>query len=92
MLIIDSQYDDAEYQKHVGWGHGCLDDVVTLALIANVKQLFLFHHDPNHDDEQITRMVHWARNLVAMHDDLLPVAAAREGAEIVLAPIVQPAS
>ncbi len=90
VLIIDSQYDDAEYQKHVGWGHGCLDDVVTLALIAGVKQLFLFHHDPNHSDEQITRMVNWARDLVTMHGDTLPVEAAREGVEIVLTPIVEP--
>ncbi len=86
VLIIDSQYDDTEYQQHVGWGHGCLDDVVTLALIAGVKKLFLFHHDPNHSDEQIFRMVNWARDLVAMHGDSLPIEAAREGVEIILKP------
>jgi phosphoribosyl 1,2-cyclic phosphodiesterase/DNA-binding NarL/FixJ family response regulator len=89
VLIIDSHYDDAEYQRHVGWGHGCLDDVVTLALFAGVKQLYLFHHDPGHDDAQITRMVEWARDLVALHGDNLHVEAAREGLEIVLEP--QPA-
>lgn len=90
VLIIDSQYDDTEYQKHVGWGHGCLDDVVTLALFAGVKQLYLFHHDPGHDDTQIARMVEWARDLVALHGDSLQVEAAREGLEIVLEP--QPAA
>lgn len=84
VLIIDSQYDDTEYQSKVGWGHGCLDDVVTLALMAGVKHLFLFHHDPDHDDEHITRMTQWARDLVAMHGDPLQVDAAREGLEIVL--------
>jgi len=63
VLIIDSQYDDAEYQSHVGWGHGCVDDVVALALFARVKQLFLFHHDPDHDDAQISKMSAWARQL-----------------------------
>lgn len=92
VLIIDSQYDDAEYQEHVGWGHGCLDDVVTLALIAGVKQLFLFHHDPNHSDEQITHMVNWARDLVTMHGDSLPIEGAREGVEVVLNPVVEPAN
>ncbi|MEW5876109.1 MAG: response regulator [Candidatus Zixiibacteriota bacterium] len=84
VLIIDSQYDDSEYQAHVGWGHGCLDDVVTLALVAEAKQLFLFHHDPDHDDAQITRMVNWARDLVALHGESLVVDAAREGVEVVL--------
>ena len=92
VLILDTQYTDEEYKAHVGWGHGCLDDVVTLALIAGVKQLFLFHHDPNHSDEQITHMVNWARDLVAMHGDSLPIEGAREGVEVVLNPVVEPAN
>ena len=84
VLIIDSQYEDVEYQSHVGWGHGCVDDVVALALFARVKQLFLFHHDPDHDDAQISRMLDWARQLVALHGDTLAVEAAREGLEYVL--------
>jgi len=46
VLIMDTQYDTDEYKRHTGWGHGCLDDVVALALRAEVKTLFLFHHDP----------------------------------------------
>jgi phosphoribosyl 1,2-cyclic phosphodiesterase/CheY-like chemotaxis protein len=84
VLIIDSQYDDKEYSSHVGWGHGCLDDVVSLAMAGNVKRLFLFHHDPGHDDEQISKMVDWARELVKLHGDPLRVDAAREGSEVVL--------
>ena len=89
VLIIDSQYDDAEYQSHVGWGHGCVDDVVALALFARVQQLFLFHHDPDHDDAQITRMLGWARQLVEMQGETLAVNAAQEGLEYVLKPAVQ---
>ena len=87
VLIIDSQYDDDEYQSHVGWGHGCVEDVVALALFAKVKQLFLFHHDPDHDDAQISRMVGWARRLVALQGETLTIDAAREGLEFVLRPI-----
>jgi phosphoribosyl 1,2-cyclic phosphodiesterase/CheY-like chemotaxis protein len=92
VLIVDSQYDDAEYQTHAGWGHGCVDDVVALALFARVKQLFLFHHDPDHDDAQITRMQAWARELVAFQGETLAVDAAREGLEYVLTPAAQAAS
>ncbi len=84
VLIIDAQYDDAEYQSHDGWGHGCVDDVVALALFAKVKQLFLFHHDPDHDDPQIGKMLDWARQLVDMQGESLLVDAAREGLEYVL--------
>ena len=56
VLIIDSQYDATEYESHVGWGHSCVDDSVELAIKANVKRIFLFHHDPVHNDEQNPRM------------------------------------
>lgn len=84
VLVIDSQYDATEYQTRIGWGHGCIDDVVALALSAKVKQLFLFHHDPKHNDEHIDQMVEWARNFVLMLGDDLQVFAAQEGAEITL--------
>lgn len=86
VLIIDAQYNDEEYRTRAGWGHGCVDDVVAIALIARVKRLFLFHHDPDHDDDFIDRMVDWARELIAMQGETLPVEAAREGVEVVLRP------
>ena len=84
ILIMDAQYDAAEYESHVGWGHGCVDDVVGLAVIAGVRHLFLFHHDPDHDDAQIDRMVEWARDLAEMHGSTMTVDAAREGLELAL--------
>ena len=84
VLIMDSQYDANEYESYIGWGHGCVDDVVGLAVIAGVRQLYLFHHDPDHDDEQIEQMTEWARELAAMHGSTLQVDAAREGLEMVL--------
>jgi phosphoribosyl 1,2-cyclic phosphodiesterase len=83
VLVMDSQYDAKEYQSHIGWGHGCLDEVVALALEAQVKRLYLFHHDPNHDDARISEMVAHARSLAAGKGDLV-VEAAREGATVEL--------
>lgn len=84
VLILDSQYDRAEYKTHTGWGHGCVDDSVTLALQAGVKHLFLFHHDPDHDDRRMDELVKHARNLVAKRNGNLHVDAAREGMTIQL--------
>lgn len=82
VLILDSQYTDEKYQEHIGWGHGALSRVVSLALEARAKKLFLFHHDPSHDDAKIDEMLERARFLVVESGRKLEVEAAREGAEI----------
>ena len=82
VLIIDAQYTDEEYEKHIGWGHGSLSRVVSLALDANARRLILFHHDPNHDDNKIDDMLQRARLLVVESGKSMEVEAAREGAEI----------
>jgi len=82
VLILDSQYTDEKYQEHVGWGHGALSRVVSLALEARVRKLFLFHHDPQHDDYKIDEMLERARLLVVESGRALEVEAARESAEI----------
>jgi ribonuclease BN (tRNA processing enzyme) len=84
VLIMDSQYDRQEYATHRGWGHACMDDVVHLAVEAEVKRLFLFHHDPDHDDAQIDRMVEQARTLASSSKSRLKIDAAREGETITL--------
>jgi len=84
VLIIDAQYTDQEYEKHVGWGHSSLSSTVRLALDANVRKLVLFHHDPSHDDAKIDIMLKEARQLVKTSGKSLEVDAAREGAELVL--------
>ena len=79
VLILDSQYDTEEYKSHIGWGHGCVDDAVDIALRAGVKKLFLFHHDPSHDDARIDAMVAYARQVAAKSGGKLEVEGAREG-------------
>ncbi|HWN65713.1 MAG TPA: response regulator [Candidatus Binatus sp.] len=84
LAILDTQYTDEEYAQHVGWGHSSLSSVVSLALDAEVRQLLLFHHDPNHDDEMIDQIVEHARAIVKKSGKTLEVEGAREGAEILL--------
>ncbi len=84
VLILDAQYDEAEYQTHIGWGHSCYEDSVATALAAGARQLFLFHHDPLHDDARISHMVGHARELVAGQHRNMVVEAAREGLELPL--------
>ncbi|MGH9591472.1 MAG: hypothetical protein ACRD5L_00165, partial [Bryobacteraceae bacterium] len=89
VLILDAQYNATEYQSHIGWGHSCAEDAVAFALKAKVARLYLFHHDPDHDDAEISRMVARARQMVANRGSSLIVEAAREGLEVVLDPVAK---
>jgi phosphoribosyl 1,2-cyclic phosphodiesterase len=84
VLILDAQYTDEEYQAHVGWGHGSISSVVSLAAEADAKRLILFHHDPNHDDAMVDRMVEKARMQIAQTGKSITVEAAQEGSELIL--------
>jgi phosphoribosyl 1,2-cyclic phosphodiesterase len=84
ILILDAQYTDAEYETHVGWGHGSVSSAVSLGLDAEVRRLLLFHHDPSHDDTRVDAMVDEARRLIRENGRELEVDGAREGEELVL--------
>lgn len=82
VLMIDSQFDAQEYPRYVGWGHSSVEDSVRLAISANVRKYFLFHHDPTHNDQKILSMVERARELVRQAGSNMEVEAACEGMEI----------
>jgi len=51
LLIHDGQYSAAELPAKKGWGHSSYDQALEVAMRANVRQLVVTHHDPDHDDE-----------------------------------------
>ena len=56
IVIIDTTYTDEELPEHLGWGHSSWQQAVRLANEAGVGKLFLFHHDPEHDDDEMDRI------------------------------------
>jgi phosphoribosyl 1,2-cyclic phosphodiesterase len=57
LLMHDAQYNEAEYEERVGWGHSTPRHSAQLAAEAGVKRLVTIHHDPNHDDDTVDAMV-----------------------------------
>jgi len=53
IVVIDTTYTDEELPEHVGWGHSSWQQAVRLADEAGVGKLYLFHHDPEHDDDEM---------------------------------------
>jgi phosphoribosyl 1,2-cyclic phosphodiesterase len=84
VLICDAQYTRDEYQQHLGWGHGCVDDVVHFSILNRVKRLYLFHHDPAHDDRFISSMLMHARDLAKKAGSTIRIEAAREAEQVTL--------
>jgi phosphoribosyl 1,2-cyclic phosphodiesterase len=84
VLFHDAQYTEDEYPSHRTWGHSAIDHTVTFGLITKVRNLVLFHHDPNHTDGELEAHRTRAKELWGSHNDA-PVLA-REGMEIELPP------
>jgi phosphoribosyl 1,2-cyclic phosphodiesterase len=65
LLIHDAQYTSQEYVQapKQGWGHSTPEMATLAAKRAHVKQLALFHHAPNHDDEMLDEVQASAKEL-----------------------------
>ena len=57
VLIHDGQYSASEYQDHCGWGHSSLEQAFAFGTFVEARRFVPFHHDPNHTDDDIDRML-----------------------------------
>lgn len=57
VLIHDTTYTPEEYIDRVGWGHSDYLFTLRVAAEAQVKRLYLFHHDQNHSDDKIDEIL-----------------------------------
>jgi phosphoribosyl 1,2-cyclic phosphodiesterase len=79
IFIHDSQYTTEDYVKKRGWGHSCYVDTVNFAMDAEVKQLFLFHVDPNYPDNKIEELHRSCVKIVHERRSAMECHIAREG-------------
>jgi phosphoribosyl 1,2-cyclic phosphodiesterase len=84
VLIHDAMYTPAEIGQHRGWGHSSYEEAVDLAAEAEVGQLVLFHHRPEHDDAAMDALVEAARKMADRTARSLDVVAAREDTQLTL--------
>lgn len=80
-LCLDAQYTPDEYagrgtMPRKGWGHSTMIEAARIAQAVGARRLYLFHHDPAHNDDMVASMAEQAR-------DVFPRAEpAREGASV----------
>jgi phosphoribosyl 1,2-cyclic phosphodiesterase len=78
-LIHDAMYLDQIIQARAGWGHSTPRQAVDLAAEGRCARLVLFHHEPEHDDAAMDRLLADTRSYAAQVAPRLVVEAATEG-------------
>jgi phosphoribosyl 1,2-cyclic phosphodiesterase len=79
LLIADGQFTEEEYATKVGWGHSSIPVILDLAYQAEVKQLAIFHHDPQHSDKFLDDLWFENRSKYRFDNERMEVFWAREG-------------
>lgn len=81
VVIHDCQYTPEEYPAKKNWGHSTYSYVTQMAVAANVKNLFLTHHDPTHSDDFLDGIEAKSRAIAAALGSPIQIHCAREGYE-----------
>jgi phosphoribosyl 1,2-cyclic phosphodiesterase len=76
LLIHDAQYTPEEKKVRAAWGHSSWLEAIQVAKDAGVRKLILFHHDPDHGDDELEEIERQAQAIFA------ETMLAREGLEI----------
>ncbi len=84
ILITDTTYTDEEYKTKVNWGHSCVSKVCELAHNAEIKDLYLFHHDPDQNDDAIDAKFESAKKKLKELGGKVNCVAPKEGDSVSL--------
>ena len=66
VLIHDAPYyPNEKMNEKAGWGHSSWDEAARVAAAAGVGRLFITHHDPDNDDDEVMAIGVLAREVFA---------------------------
>ncbi len=81
-LIHDSMYDETLLMKKKGWGHSSNVALAYFSILSNVKNLILFHYNPDYTDEKIDELLSETRSVLKKKNSGIKCLAAMEGMKI----------
>ena len=61
VIVIDSKYTVQEVYRKENWGHSAFCYVIDFAIFWNIKNIYLFHHEPTYDDRKLDSILQAAR-------------------------------
>jgi phosphoribosyl 1,2-cyclic phosphodiesterase len=79
LLIHDSQYLAEDMPAKLGWGHSIVTEVLRLGVLAEPRQLALFHHDPDRSDTALDLIGQTSQSFMKSQGKATQVMVASEG-------------
>lgn len=83
-LIHDSMYNLESFNEKVGWGHSNNVSLAYFSILAGVKNLVLFHYDPDYSDAIVEEMLDGTKKILQECNKTINCIASKEGLEIII--------
>jgi phosphoribosyl 1,2-cyclic phosphodiesterase len=81
-LIHDTMYDEASVRTKKGWGHSSNITLAYLGMSAEVKNIVLFHYNPDYSDAMIEKLLNETQKVLSKSNSKTKCIGAREKMEI----------
>ncbi len=85
LLIHDAQYEESDMPAKHGWGHSLISQVRQLAVDAEIKNIVMYHHDPERTDAQLDEIATESARYFKAHTSKIGSYIAAEGLSFELA-------
>lgn len=79
LLVHDAQYKEEDMPAKHGWGHSIISQVRKLAVDAQVKNLVMYHHDPERRDGELDEVAIESANYFKSNNSMIGSYIAAEG-------------
>lgn len=79
LLIHDAQYIEDDMPAKHGWGHSLISQVRQLAVDAQVKNIVMYHHDPERSDSELDEIAIESARYFNSHSSVIGSYIAAEG-------------
>ncbi len=81
-LIHDTFYDEPTLAIKKGWGHTSNISLAYFSILANVKNLLLFHYNPDYDDKKIEEIYLETTEIIKKENSSVNCLASIEGMKL----------
>lgn len=81
-LIHDSMYTLKDFKTKLGWGHSDNVALAFFSILAKVKNLVLFHYEPEYSDKQVSEMLKQTKRILSECNTKIKCTASKEQLEI----------
>ncbi|MDP4114969.1 MAG: MBL fold metallo-hydrolase [Bacteroidota bacterium] len=83
-LIHDSMYNAELYLQKKGWGHSSNSALAMFGILAEVKNLVLYHYNPDDKDKNIDEMFSNTKEIIKLNNSEMNCIASKDGLEIII--------